>query len=825
MVEVLLDAIGAMTQPDRIEEVSKTLQEFAQSNKLEYISNLMAFISDEGISQQIKRNSLLLLYQIFPEDIAQESESTEAENFIPQEITQQILQLSHSFLTNPDGDLQNTAIHLYARVTSYYINLYELAPFHMLLETLMQSSDFNLATVYVNALCDILISYYPEEEETQALFRLVFTFLNLPNNIPMYANAIKIVNAMVENLSDFFDPSSEEIREENQQIIEGIASALLNLSGIQELQTILFQCWNKIGKYAPYILALHEQVLLQHALASLESTDRDLLFASCALIKRIAKVEIEDESEELNAIASMLQDVLAMIMDVCTSLDDPSCEANEVWEPYIAAHEALRAVCKLTADDIASAFGENFMQILSSDGMSFAERDCWLKLLEAVVVNTTDKNYVKNFIEVLLNLVQDESPCVRFRALRCIRKGLEIVSDENAADEVIAELSNNASDIANLLDDDGHIASEVSLILALFTKVPGFQNTADILQLLTEKAVSMHQHFAKEPFVAIDSIVTSGDADAVLAFFPTVCAYMESALNQPEVSWLVHDLGELMQAYCFRFKASIAPVCDHLCNLFIGVCQAESEYIPEVILPLSALSTTSHDVFSAHLPNVLEIFNTIFKAESELFYVQSAEHSSFYSAATGFSIIILENFQIENVPYWLEALSTSLSYQNMPTENKCAAVLALDSLAIRYNELYVPFAKTVLGYIRTYCQELGLKYGSDSDDSDGQRLAKSISQILLTTFKAIGVENIEQEHIEMTGELFLYLCQQDSVTSDLMFQMLSLMEFVGQNFHDFMAEMFLNNPDLLTKLENAAEYYDNCQQLVSNITTMFADLL
>ncbi|EAY14917.1 hypothetical protein TVAG_380270 [Trichomonas vaginalis G3] len=823
MTQLLLEAIWSLTDKDRVEEADKYIKELIDTDKIGYIANLVEILNSDDQNASVKRNTLLLLYKMYPEDIAQQNGEFDESDMIPQEITSKIIEITFALLGNPDESLRNNAIHLYARAVSYYINLHDIEPFHALIQTLMELPDANLATTYTSALCEILISYYPEEAETHHLFRLVFVMFNT-QDIQMHFNAIKIVNSMVENISDFFEPADEDAAEENQQIVIGIASALLQYSQPGDLQCEAFKCWDKIGKQAPIILAENEPILIEHALGAMEnSEDRNLLFAACALIKRIAKIEIEDETEQLNGIEQNIQNVLTMLMDVCSSVDDPSCETNETWEPYIAAYEAMKTVCKLTADTIAEGMSENFSEILNSNSITFSERDCWLRLLECVIVNTTNKEYVKQYFQPLISLASDESPCIRFRALKCIRKGLEFISEINRNDEYLIELSKEVENLANILDDDGHIASEVCFILSLFTKVTNYERTSDILQLLTEKAVSVHQHFAKEPFDAIERIVTEADEAQVLNFFPNICGYLESALNQENFGWLVHDLGELVQAYAFRFKEQISPVVDHLCNLFLQVCNSNSEYLPEVLLPFTSLCAANHEIFGKYLPNALEIFENIVK-ESSFYQAQSSEHSAFYCVVTGFSIILLENYPIENIQNWLEILATSLSVENNLVENMCAAVLCIDSIAIKYSEMYSNFAKTVLGYIRTYCQELSLKYGSDGNDSEGQNLAKCISQILLTTYKIIGPENIDQENLEMTGELFLYFCEQESITSDFMYNVLSLMEFIGQNFHDFMAELISNNPDLQVKLENAKEYYDNCEKLVASISTMFADL-
>ena len=811
MAEELKQVLGLLNDGAQIAQAEAYIKEHSEQDKFNFISQLTEIIADDSVPPEIRSRAMVLLWRQYPAEISDLSdESIEAQ--IPPELTANILQISFAILTGDhnNNDFYHYAAELYARCSSFAIHInQDPQPFHLLIQTINESEDVNLIQHLAASLSTMLETYYPEEAEARELFNLTLRLFGDSNCILC---AINILETIVEFMGDFFNSEEEDTADANQEIMQQIITLLVQLTEQSPYPSKVFWCWEKVGKFVPGFLASNEDGLIPYICTALQSDDRDLLFAACSLLQRITKIEIADETEELQSIEQNYPDIIAMLADVCSSVPTPECDSNEAWEPYIAASEALGTICEIAADLIAGNMGDVIEALLGSQ--EFGEKDTGLKLIYNVLKYTTDPMSMKEYLNAAAEFISDEAPCVRYHALKCLRKGYSRIAELDKSDAALLQLSSNAEALTGMLEDEPQIASEVALILALFTEIPEYDKTLETIQLLFSKANSLPQYDSRHTYKAVENICKDGTPESVIQFFPTLVeAYTAVFHGEDEEQWRSHDFGELLQVFCFRFKDQIAEYCEPLGQLLLEAAGSQSSYINETLLPIAALSTINREVFTAMLPNVYQLYQQA---------LELRESYTVYAAATGISLILLQDYPIENIQQWIELFVNILSSEAVNMNSRSALVNVINTIACKFPQEYHVFAMTIIGYVRTYCQELSLRY---SDDKKGhQNLASKVAELLLTTLKNLGTE-VNDDIIEMTGELILFFAELESVEDDLMQNILPLILYLATNFHQFISELMDNNPEIMMKIETVSSetdlYSSSCQSTANQILQIF----
>ena len=812
MAEELIQVLGLLNDGSQIGEAEAYIKEHSEQDKFGFISKLTEIIGNESISPSIRSRAIVLLWGQYPAEISDLSEDS-IETQIPPELTANILQISFSLLTGThnNNEFYHYSAELYARCASFAIHInQDPQPFHLLIQTINESEDVNLIQHVAASLSAMLETYYPEEAEARELFNLT---LRLFGDANCLLSAINILEKIVEFMNDFFNSEEEDSVDENQEIMQQIIAILVQLTEESPYPSKVFWCWEKVGKFVPGFLASNADGLIPYICSALQSDDRDLLFAACSLLQRITKIEIDDETEVLQCIEQNYPDIIAMLADVCSSVPTPDCDSNEAWEPYIAATEALGTVCEIAADLIASNMGDVISALLGSQ--AFSEKDTGLKIIYYILKYTTEPINMKEFLSAASEFIGDEAPCVRYHALKCLRVGYSRIAELDKSDASLIELSSNAEGLTGMLEDEPQIASEVALLLALFTEIPGYDKTHETLQLLFDKANSLPQYDSAHVYKAVENICRDGTPESVLQFFPVIVeAYSAVFQGEEEEQWRLHDFGELLQVFCFRFKEQLAEYCEHLGHILLEAAGSQSNYSNETLLPIAALSTTNREVFTAMLPNIYQLY---------LQALELRDNYTVYAAATSISLILLQNYPIDNIQQWIELFVNILSSETVNMNSRSALVNVINTIACKFPEEYHVFAMTIIGYVRTYCQELSLRY---SDDKKGhQNLASRVAELLLTTLKNLGTE-VNEDIIEMTGELILFFAELESVEDDLMQNILPLILYLVTNFRQFITELMENNPEIMMKIETVSNevdlYSETCQKTANQILQQFA---
>ena len=816
MAEELCQVLGGFTDSSLVAQSEENIKARIEEDKFTFISQLIEILQNSGVPLQIRSTASILLWQQYPEEISDVT-GDEEEQRIPTEITQNILQTTFGIITDPQSDSQfvHHCSQLYATCASYAIHIDEDSqPFHTLMQFVAESQDKTLTQRICKVLAILLESYYPEEAEATELLKMILALLS---DADLVLSAIDILEKIVEIMTDIFNSDDDdEEGSENKAIMQEVLAALTQLSAPGNFQADVFDCWDKIGKYAPIYLAGVEGDLIPLICEALMATDnKKLLFAACSLLKRITKIEIDDESEELQSIESNYADIVTMLVDVMSGVESPDCVSAETWEPYIAADETLHVVTEIAADLIAENMGEVISGLLQSE--NFGERDAGLKLIEAIIRSTTAPLEMKEFISAAMELLSDDAQCVKHDALKCVRKGLERIAEENKEDEALAEVAGSADDLAAALDDEAPIASEIALILSLFTEIPNYPKTLETLNLLFEKVLSMDQYESRDIYQSIENICREGGKEAVLEFFPTIMENYQAVWGDEDNIWRSHDFGELLQTYAFRFKDELAEHCEPVGQMLLEAAAAQSDYSCEALLPLSALSTMNHEVFLAMLPNIYQIYEAALGSQNS---------HQIYCVATGLSLILLQDYPIENPQHWMEILANLLTNDETDMNARAAIVNVLNTFGCKFGAEFHQFAMTIIGYVRTYCQELGLRY---NDDKKGhQKLASKVAELLMTTIKNLG-EEMNDDIVEMSGELILFFAELDVVEDELMQNMLPLILHLATNFSEFMTQLVENNQEILIKVTSVISdndfYSKECQDTANSIAQLFSKLI
>ena len=643
----------------------------------------------------------------------------------------------------------------------------------------------------------ILESYSPEDDEVRTLLQTLLYRLANSESIEVLRCSLNVFRSIIENIPDILNCEDEDIVD----LAEGISYCLLRLIDDPRTQELSFKCWNEIGKYCPNVLIPFETDLIEISNQVLgNSDDKDCLIQACLLIKRISKLEILDETETLNSIEDNIQNVVLMLVDVCCSITDEQCSTNDTWEPYIAAYEALKLVAELTGDTLKNEMSAPIFEMFQSS--NFQERDSSLRLLECIIRACTDDMYVKPFLPSLKILVTDQCPCIRFRALRCIRRGLRRIVKLSPLDSDLNDFSSYAISLLEMLDDDPQIASEITNLVSIFVKIPNFPETSQILTTLLNKATSMRQNFAKDPFKSVESIIEEGDHETVIKFFPIFIDLYSESLSNSDLGWLIHDLGDVIQTYAFRFKTGLISYTESITNLLIHAINDCGLYSSDALLPLASMGTIGRDVFLPYLPSVFQIY--------EQAILQTHENDAVYAASLGLSLLAGEGFIIDNVEHWFEILTHTLTNNELSLDARSAIVQLLGSLASAYPLPFMAFSTVILGHVRTYCQEIALRYSEDKHGS--QKLATNIFETLLIAMNIIGIDG-SRTYLEMSGELLLFFGELDLVNSSMMKSSLGLVEFLLINFKAFTLDLIQNNSEIFEKILLAKEEYELCTEI------------
>lgn len=682
--ELLLNIKNTLSADNNVRsQAEANLNAFKDENIKELISALIQIISSDYFKEDEKtyQATLIFAWNLFPRSVNDIPEDPQLHPFViySEELVQQLLECSFALMTNkrPNGEevpsvIRNLSSILYGQIGSVQVHYdVNVRLVQALSEVLAEAQTPEDVFPVSQALMIICEEFTPESDEVSNLFNVLFNLFESVEDISVLSQLLDVLNKTITSLT-------EALRDE--EILQNTITTLMNLSTVDGLQASAFKVWDSIYKNDEEngIIMLVADQLVEILLLTLadENKSEDDIKEACNMVKHIAKLEINYDSEEFAPISSNAQPLVIALIRVCCTAEDDSCEDNSYWLPYMAASKALKKVFCILPDEVLESIFQIVTDLVSSE--EFNARFGGLIVLSRIIKYADNEFIGFQFIQSLFEILESEKAAiVIYQAIKCIRHvilryadalskeeptspsqeivdnipqicencfnlmmQILVISDEEAQEgapqigdlKALAEqttvnlslFSRNGNDD----DDDEYLYSPIALqaasLLAEISRTQDFEHTAEVLVALFENGL---KYKVPKFFIYLTKAIDMGsDINTILKFLETILEALQTTIQSESTIWALNEIAEIIQAYFVRFQEQLEPCAIELLQLLIQAMQVPSDYAADALIPIGMLALNFPSVFvntnisdgQEQIPSYLLTLNTLAQAMKDV---------------------------------------------------------------------------------------------------------------------------------------------------------------------------------------------------------------
>lgn len=733
MAETLLTLLSQL-DATHILQSQEQLTKLAEENPLLFITSIIEILKQDSVSAKIKGNACVIAGNYFP-NISKlpEQEELHPFNVFTENNVNELIDLCFELMTTMDPVYRHHPAVLLGKIGSLYVHRnFENSLLNRLSSLLQQGENPQDLDPVCKAINIILVGYDPSDEEIQNLITGVFGHFTSTDNLEASVVVLDTLIATVESIVELLaDP----------EFSTGVVSVLLALLENDVSIRPSLECWNRLADITPSIVAeVSEHLVLTCCKVLQEIKEENTLMQACMLINTIADLEYNDREMQLETIANNAEVILASLVGILSTIDTNECITPDMWTPAIATFKAVKVVISLNCDNMISTLETLINTGIVSD--SFAEKDVALKLLASTICNTTDVTFSSKYLEALNELVTDESPCVRQRALHCIRKGIETMANsekfknENTFKESVIKLANDSIGFLELITDENVlVASEVCQLMKVLTQVEGFTSTEQILEAILEHATSISEGLYKNPFDSFNDIIQYGSADAGASVLPTVIELYANTLESGENFWICHQLAETIQVFCYRddYRSQILQSAETLLPLFVKALQTGDQYLNDALLPIAAVARAIGNHFSPYLEETVSIYDEVLGSDPD-----QCDPDALYNATYALDMLINAGFDVGDKGRFINVIVAYLSNLSTMPNNRRAFLNLLSTLSQVSFDSVSSSIEALIPYLRVFAKTLNVE--ANNDQGEAEIIANTLSKTMSNVYQKIDPE-------------------------------------------------------------------------------------
>jgi len=797
MSERLCQLLDQLNVPDLITKTEEEIENIKGKDLQAFFSSLIDIFTNANIKQELKNSAILFAWKCFPEDLSKLPED-KAHPFdeLGCDLVDRALNESFSLIFSFPTEFKHFPSALYAIIASLYVHRnFDSGIINKLSETLMSITNNEDVKQLSMIISQILGGYSPEEDEISNLVTSTFSHLTSTDNIDNCISVLTILEAIVENITDLL---------EVPEVLDSFASSLLALCEIDNSICSAFKCWKKVAKFAPNIIAIFAQAIVIYICQAIEKIeDNSIIIEACVLLKKITKLELLDQSEELNSIKENSQLVLLSLASILCRVSTDEIPSSETWDSHIAAFQALKVVAQLCSNEEMTKLVEVTSQFVSSE--NFAERDAGLRILSCIIESSKDPLFFASYVNEFLSLCKDQAPCVRFRAFRCIKKGIQKISDSSSEYNDLPLIVEASLGLVEHLNDEPQIVSEITSLFALLVKLYSKDITELVFNEIFSRAIHMRQSFTKNPFNSIHQIIQTGDKNVLLSFLPQIIELFIEAQGSETHQWLVHDLSETIQVYALNLGNSILPYSENAVRAMFQLYECNNEYSCDSIITIAAIASAIQSMFLPYLDQFLAIL------ESSLSDPQTPDYV--YASSISLSMLIKAKFEIPNIHQFLLYFISIISDFTISTSTRRAILQSVADIFELNKDYISEFSEQIVPLIEPFAQ--GLKVQVLDDKIEAQLMGSALSQCLLYIMEATGKKN-SKIYVPYAKEIILFMSEIPSAISRFMISVLNIILFISKNYSNEMLIIIDDNPQVGEKIVDS-KTFDTTSAIASEI--------
>ena len=777
MAETLISLLSRL-DGEQVSESEAKINEMFESNPVDFMSAMLEILKSD-VPVNILSSACVITGSKFPAiEKLPNDPSKNPINIFGDNLSIAIIEQSFENIERMDDNHKHHPAVLLGKIAVHIVHrdFENNQIVNRLCESLQTAETVPAVQAYSTALGIILEGYEPNEEQVQNLVTAIFNHFTSTDNINVSVASLDIMFQMIENITELLEDPS---------FTEAVASILLALLENEQSIVHSLRCILRLAKIVPAMVAdISEPIVLTACNALNESQVENVLIAACLVIKKIAKLELKDQTHELETIKNYGEVIFMCLAQTLCRNSDFECATADQWSPFIASYQTLKAVLPNIIQNQREKVVELMDQFLQSENTN--EIEAGLRILSLTIPLILDENgkndpeFGSQYLSALTQFLESEYPCIRQRSLRCIRKVIEVMSqsdlfktDQQFKESTIST-ANEAVAFLELLNDVPQIASEVTSLMLVLTKIEGFAETEQVIGTILQKAAEMKESFSKDPFIAFNEIIAEGPAEPAAAAFPDVVTLYRQAVSTPELSWLAQELVETIQVYCYRteFQQGVSAELDTLVPMFMEVIGDGGE---DALIPLAALAKASHSQFMPYLQSTIDIYNQVF---TELVNQPTA----FYGALVGTDILINEGFEMPDYAALASLCAQQLTNFDHEANVRTAIMRLLATLASKTIQVVIPVLDELLPFLKVYAKTLPVQVAIGREDSD--LMAYYLSTILTNIYK-----NVEPEaaanNFEIAADILRYYSNFPPILKTHLISMLNLAHSVAAIDPDF----------------------------------------
>lgn len=732
MEEILVALFGQLGS-EQIAQSESELNRLHNENPVVFMSSIINILRNESISPKLKVNACVIAGRYFPDDVSKlpEQEELHPFNVYTDQVVSELIELCFVLITTMDPQYRHYLAVLLGKIGSLYVHRnFENSILNRLSDLLQQAQFAHDMSPVCQAINIILIGYDPSDEEIEKLIYNVLEKFEESKDLAQSIVVLDTIIAMIESIDSLFN---------SPEIPDAVASVLIALLEKEASVKASLTCWNRLAELTPSFVATLSEPLVTLTCSALESSqDPDTLMQGCMLINAIATLELNDREWQMETISQLSELIVASLVNIMSKIDTPECITPDQWTPPIAAFKAIKSVISVNCDNIIPIL-ENFINGgIGSE--NFADVDVALKLLSMTICNTTDVTFSLKYLDALTELVSNEAPCIRQRALHCIRKGLETLTKSQnfqtdaAFKASVLDLVNKATEFAQLIGDEQiFVASEAAQLMQVLCNVAEFQHTEEILQTIIEFAVSISENFYKNPFDVLNDIIQYGNAEACAKFFADLVNLYVQAISSEGSLWHAHELAETIQVYCYRkeYANLILQHSEELISKLVEALQAGGDVAKDALLPLAAVARAiGPQNFGNYLADTVQLYLQIFE-------ISPAEQDpdTLYNATFALDMLIKSDFAIGDISRFITVMIAYLQNFDTLPNNRFAFLNLLATIAEKSFGDIAAGLETIMPQIKIFATTLNVE--AHNDQGEAEIIATYLARIMSTTYKNI----------------------------------------------------------------------------------------
>ena len=510
MAETLISLLGRLDGA-QVSEVESGINQMFEENPVEFMSAMLDVLkSDAPIN--VLSSACVLAGAKFPSiEKLPNDPAKNPINIFGDELSMAIIDQSFENIERMDDAHRHLPALLLGKIAVHVVHrdFENNQIVNRLCASLQAAETVSAVQAYSTALGIILEGYEPNEEQVQNLVTAIFGHFTSTDNIDVSVASLDIMFQMIENITELLEDPS---------FTEAVASILLALLENEQSFVPSLKCILRLAKIVPAMVAdISEPIVLMACNSLNESQNENVLIASCLVIKKIAKLELKDQTHELQTIKNNGEVIFMCLAQTLCRNSDTECVTADQWSPFVASYQTLKAVLPNIIQGNREKIVEIMDQFLQSENAN--EIDAGLRILSLTVPlildeeGRNDPSFGVEYLSPLTQFLESEAPCIRQRSLRCIREILSIMADSELFKtsqefkESTIGTANEAIAFLELLNDVPPVASEVTSLMLVLTKIDGFTETEQVIATILQKAAEMKESFSKDPFIAYNEII------------------------------------------------------------------------------------------------------------------------------------------------------------------------------------------------------------------------------------------------------------------------------------------------------------------------------